>query len=157
MKLIKITALILIIVTVFFTASSKLNEKITADGSTTTAGIAISVEYDGNSPFDIDDLIGNDSSANNYRVRAGQLIVYKIDLNLVDSTGSTQEPYANLTATLNPLPLGYIWTEIPVGCNLGSGGSLTGDGINTQSILICNTGIRNTGEITSVYGNVRFT
>ena len=125
-----------------------------ADASTTVPGIKITKLFDGTVPFDSNDLSGNDSSGNNNRVRAGQLVSYRFDFSINDPLASTPTPYQNISFTTTPLTLGYTWDKLPLFCS-GVGSAITGDGITTPSVLICNSGTHSTGDAWSITANVR--
>jgi SdrD B-like domain len=139
---------------VFAMLSSGLSTlKLLADATTTVPGITIVKLFDGSAPFDLAAGNGNDTGANNGIVRAGQVTAYKFDLSLNDPNAGTPTPYNNFKFISTPLPLGFRWQSLPLLC-AGAGSAITGDGITTQSILTCNTGTKNTGDVFSVQAAV---
>jgi uncharacterized repeat protein (TIGR01451 family) len=124
-----------------------------ADATTTTPGITIVKLFDGSAPFDAAAGNGNDTGNANDIVRAGQVTAYKFDLSLNDPNAGTPTPYTNFKFVSDPLPLGFRWQSLPLLC-AGAGSAITGDGITTQSILTCNTGTKNTGDVFSVQAAV---
>jgi SdrD B-like domain len=127
--------------------------KTYADASTTTPGITIVKLFDGSAPFDSVAGNGNDTGNNNAIVRAGQVTAYKFELSLNDPNAGTPTPYNNFKFVSDPLPLGFRWQSLPLLCS-GVASAITGDGITTQSVLTCDTGTKNTGDVFSVQAAV---
>ena len=140
----------------FWTKSASLFSTIPTSNASTTAqlGIAVVKLFDGTAPFDANDLSGNDSSVNNNRVRAGQLVSYKFNLSLNDPQAADPTPYNNVGFETSPLAIGYVWDRVPTFCS-GSGSRITGDGVATFSVLECNTGTHKTGDAWNLTANVR--
>ncbi len=111
---------------------------------------------DGQAPFDATAGPGNDTGNNNGEVRAGQLTKYKLNFSVTDSTVTTDpgENRNNVTFTSDELPLGVVWDKRPSTC-LVPGSSISGDGIATPSVLLCNMGTWTTGSAWVVTANVR--
>jgi hypothetical protein len=124
-----------------------------ADASTTIPGITISKLFDGVAPFDAVAGNGNDTGSNNDIVRAGQIAAFKFTLSLNDPLAGTPTPYNNFTFTSSPLPIGFRWQSIPLLCT-GPGSSITGNGTTIPSVLTCNTGTKNTGDVFVVNASV---
>jgi uncharacterized repeat protein (TIGR01451 family) len=133
-----------------FTLTSIL---VKAGPTSTVPGITISKLFDGTAPFDAAAGTGNDTIGNNDIVRAGQGTGYKFDLSLNDPNAGTPTPYNNYTFTTNPLPLGFRWQNLPLVCS-GPGSALTGDGVTTQQVMVCNMGTKNTGDVFTLNATV---
>lgn len=141
------------ILTVSLSLGGLSSLKTFADSSTTTPGITISKLFDGVAPFDSVAGNGNDTGNNNNIVRAGQITAYRFTLSLNDPLAGTPTPYSNFTFTSSPLPIGFRWQSLPLFCS-GAGSAITGDGTTTPSILTCNTGTKNTGDVFVVNASV---
>ena len=115
-----------------------------APNATATPAIAITKTADGQPPFDATAGPGNDTGPSNDVVRANQLITYQVAMSLNDPTAPSQTTFQDTTATFDPLPLGFVWDSIPIDCS-GPNTSLTGDGITTPSVLVCDFGAKTTG------------
>ena len=125
-----------------------------APNTTATPAIAITKTADGQSPFDATAGPGNDTGANNGVVRANQLITYQVAMSLNDPTAPSQTTFQDTTATFDPLPLGFAWDSIPVECT-GPNTSLTGDGVTTPSVLVCDFGAKTTGTTWTMEARAR--
>ncbi|MDQ0031067.1 DUF7507 domain-containing protein [Arthrobacter bambusae] len=112
--------------------------------ATATPAISITKTADGQPPFDAAAGPGNDTGANNNVVRSNQLITYQVAMSLNDPTSPSQTTFQDTTATFAPLPLGFVWDSIPIECT-GPNTSLTGDGVTTPSVLVCDFGDKSTG------------
>ena len=115
-----------------------------ADGTTAVPDIEIVKSQDGQPPFDANDDPGNDSGPDNDRVRTNDLVTYNVSMVINDGGASSQTTFQNTLATFTPLPLGFIWNSLPVDCS-GPGSSLTGDGVTTPSVLVCDFGPKTAG------------
>jgi uncharacterized repeat protein (TIGR01451 family) len=135
------------------TPSSIVPLLVKASPATTVPGITITKLFDGVAPFDAVAGNGNDTSNNNNIVRAGQITAFKFTLSLNDPLAGTPTPYNNFTFTSSPLPIGFRWQALPLFCS-GPGSAITGDGKLTPSILTCNTGTKNTGDVFTVSASV---
>jgi hypothetical protein len=116
--------------------------------------VTITKIQDGQAPFDAAAGPGNDTGPDNGEVRAGQLTKYQFAFNILDATAQDPEPRNDVTFTSDPLPLGLRWDKLPSSCD-GPGSSITGDGVATPSVLVCNMGTWNTGSAWVVSANVR--
>jgi uncharacterized repeat protein (TIGR01451 family) len=115
-----------------------------ADGTTATPSITITETADGQPAFDATAGPGNDTGPNNGVVRTNQLITYNMAMSINDPTAPSQTTFQDTTATFAPLPLGFVWNSIPLECS-GPNTKLTGNGVTTPSVLVCDFGAKTTG------------
>ncbi|MGO4653079.1 SdrD B-like domain-containing protein, partial [Arthrobacter sp. 2RAF22] len=115
-----------------------------ADGSTAVPQIVLQETQDGQPVFDPTAGPGNDTGPNNAVVRTSDLVTYSVTMSINDPTAPTQTTFQNTKATFAPLALGFKWDSLPLDCS-GPGSAITGDGVSTPSVLVCNFGAKTSG------------
>jgi uncharacterized repeat protein (TIGR01451 family) len=115
-----------------------------ADGTTATPQIVIQETQDGQPIYDPTAGPGNDTGGNNGVVRTNDLVTYSATMSINDPTAPTQTTFQHATATFAPLPLGFVWNSLPLDCS-GANSKLSGDGVTTPSVLVCDFGAKTTG------------